>query len=238
MNAAALAYAGVIPPIMQPEKDIPGAPFATMLQLVINKCIEMPGLADELFMHLIKLTTEHPDADSKEVLSLWKFFSIAVGCVRPTTHEVQEYVKAHLKRASSLEAKPADHRVRKQESDHAKYCMKIFYRCVYSDARKCPPSAEEMQFVTVCWPPNLCRYSVLIFRTLALESFADSILFPGWSVQGNSARSIFDREGGIRWVFWILTCLQNSMFLITNTHTCSPALGQDSNERRHWFCVV
>ncbi|RKO92668.1 P-loop containing nucleoside triphosphate hydrolase protein [Blyttiomyces helicus] len=154
-----------------PEVSIPDpATFNNIaLQSIAEKCLESPYLSNELYVQLVKLTTEHPQPDSLESLNLWKLFCVFSGVVMASGW-VLEYVKAHLRRASAVDLKAK--KPRKEEAQHAKYSLKAMHKTVGSGARKFPPSTDEIAFATKMTPMRI-RFHTLDgeFRAIPIEPF-------------------------------------------------------------------
>ncbi|TPX36113.1 hypothetical protein SmJEL517_g01598 [Synchytrium microbalum] len=139
-----LGYAGITPLDRTPG-DPAQCPHATTLQTLIQKVIETPELADELYLQLCKMTSSHPDPDSIQGLAMWKLMAICVGIVIPKG-DVLEYLKAHLRCASNVEKGKI--RARVEEAKYARYCMKILQKTATAPIRKLSPSVDEMMSAT------------------------------------------------------------------------------------------
>jgi hypothetical protein len=85
----------------QEENDTEDAlsPFLTEeLQSLLAKCIQTPVICDELYLQLIKMTTNNPEPDAYQSIAVWNVMSVAVGIVMPLSPLVFEYLSTHLKR--------------------------------------------------------------------------------------------------------------------------------------------
>ncbi|KAI9102028.1 P-loop containing nucleoside triphosphate hydrolase protein [Phlyctochytrium arcticum] len=111
------------------------------LQATLEKALESPMMANELYLQLIKQTSNHPDADCPQVLNMWKIFAIISGVIIPTQW-VAEYAKAHLRRGSVVD--PKARKPRTEEAQHARHCLRILHRTIGAGARKYPPSTDEI----------------------------------------------------------------------------------------------
>ncbi|KAJ3289906.1 cytochrome c oxidase subunit 1, partial [Borealophlyctis nickersoniae] len=135
------------------------------IQSIVQKCIDYPSLINELYLQLIKVTTNHPEPDSLRVLNLWKLFCVMTGALAPSGW-VLEYAKAHLRNAVDTKAK----KPRKEEAVYAKHCFRVLQKAAVVGARKCPPSVEEISFSTKMTPMRI-RFHFLDgqFRAIPLE---------------------------------------------------------------------
>lgn len=58
-------------------------------------------LLNELYLQMIKQTTDHPDANSRINLKNWAFLCVLCSVVLPSTKYIRKYLMAHLKRCAS-----------------------------------------------------------------------------------------------------------------------------------------
>ncbi|KAJ3408544.1 cytochrome c oxidase subunit 1 [Chytridiales sp. JEL 0842] len=113
------------------------------LKSIIGKCIQNPPLCDELYLQLIRMTTNDLEPDAFQSISIWNVMCVAVGIVLPVSPLVFEYMTSHLKRSSIQDPNIRDSQVKRMHC--AKYCTKVISKMSTSGAaRKCPPSTEEI----------------------------------------------------------------------------------------------
>ena len=144
MNNALLVYAGMQPNPAGGDEESQRAPYAGMLQDMMRGCIEVPRARDELILQLIRLTTNHPEPDSKAALRFWKVLAICCWCFAPSLL-VLNYLRAHLAAHSYGNMNSLRH---KREREHAKYCYRAITRTFATGLRKQPPSVDEIIAVT------------------------------------------------------------------------------------------
>jgi hypothetical protein len=85
---------------------------------------------------------------SIENLIFWKLMCVAVGVVQPRGLVV-DYLKAHLRLSSSNDSRTVQ-KNRREELNHARYCLRILHKCA-SVTRKYAPSFEEISSTSVLW---------------------------------------------------------------------------------------
>ncbi|KAJ3090132.1 cytochrome c oxidase subunit 1 [Quaeritorhiza haematococci] len=167
------------------------------IQNILSRCIEVPGLVNELYLQLIKCTTDHPEEDSQQVLSFWKFMAICVGVIAPTG-EVLEYLKSHLRNVVDARSR----KPRREESTHAKFCYKTLQKTLASStSRKFPPSCDEIMFATKLSPLRVRVYFLDgQFRAIPLEPSAPAkevfaLLLEKTKMKGTTGFSLFEVFG-------------------------------------------
>lgn len=73
----------------------------TLIQSIMDRCMRKESLLNELYLQLIKQTTDHPDPNSRVNLRHWALLSLACSVILPTVKIVRKYLIGHLKRCAS-----------------------------------------------------------------------------------------------------------------------------------------
>ena len=69
-----------------------------MVQLSIQKCLEKEAICNELYLQLIKQTTDQPDPNGRINIQNWRFLCLLAGVVVPRNRVIVSYLQAHLRR--------------------------------------------------------------------------------------------------------------------------------------------
>lgn len=73
----------------------------TIIQSIMDRCMRKECLLNELYLQLVKQTTDHPDPNSRVNLRHWALLSLACSVILPTHKCIRKYVWGHLKRCAS-----------------------------------------------------------------------------------------------------------------------------------------
>lgn len=72
-----------------------------LIQSIMEKAMRKDALLCELYMQLIKQTTEHPDPNSRVNLRHWAILSLACSVALPPHRNIRKYLMAHLRKCAS-----------------------------------------------------------------------------------------------------------------------------------------
>ncbi|KAF5280393.1 hypothetical protein FQR65_LT03202 [Abscondita terminalis] len=108
----------------------------TLLQSILERCMRKESLLCELYLQLIKQTTDHPDPNSRVNLRHWALLSLACSVVLPPSKTIRRYLIAHLKRCSS------DYVT--EEGKYARFAEKCLSKTQGTRRRQWAPSREEI----------------------------------------------------------------------------------------------
>lgn len=131
----------------------------TLIQSIMDRCMRKESLLNELYLQLIKQTTDHPDPNSRFVhfyyfcdhffprnfiihsshrvnLRHWALLSLACSVILPTQKVVRKYLIGHLKRCASDFIS--------EEGKYARFAEKCFFKTQGTRRRQWPPSREEI----------------------------------------------------------------------------------------------
>lgn len=108
----------------------------TLIQSIMERSMRKESLLNELYLQLIKQTTDHPDPNSRVNLRHWALLSLACSVILPPLKVLRKYLIAHLKRCASDFIT--------EEGKFARFAEKCLYRTQGTRRRQWPPSREEI----------------------------------------------------------------------------------------------
>ncbi|XP_046440084.1 myosin-I heavy chain-like isoform X4 [Daphnia pulex] len=129
-----LSYSG----LLQPEDGHPGSEeeLIPLAQTLLERSMKKECLFNELFLQLIKQTTDHPEANSRVNLRHWALLTLMCSIALPHDKIIRKYLIAHLKLCS------AD--VTSEEGKFARFAEKCLYKTMNSRRRQWSPSSQEI----------------------------------------------------------------------------------------------
>ena len=72
-----------------------------VIQTIFERVMGNEALLNELYLQLMKQTTDHPDPNSRVNLRHWSLMALACSFILPSNKLVRKYLAAHLRRCSS-----------------------------------------------------------------------------------------------------------------------------------------
>ncbi|XP_059481618.1 myosin-I heavy chain isoform X3 [Neocloeon triangulifer] len=131
-----------------------------LLQSIIERCMHKENLLNELYLQLVKQTTDHPDPNSRVNLRHWALLSLTCSVVLPHDKAVRKYLIAHLKKCSS------DYVT--EEGKYARFADKCLHRTQGTRRRQFAPSKEEIM-CTINRRPIYARFHFMDGQYHAVE---------------------------------------------------------------------
>jgi hypothetical protein len=108
----------------------------TLIQSIMERCMRKESLLNELYLQLVKQTTDHPDPNSRVNLRHWALMALACSVILPPQKIVRKYLIGHLKRCASDFVS--------EEGKYARFAEKCFMKTQGTRRRQWPPSREEI----------------------------------------------------------------------------------------------
>lgn len=107
-----------------------------LIQSIMERCMRKESLLNELYLQLIKQTTDHPDPNSRVNLRHWALLSLSCSVILPPLKVLRKYLIGHLKRCASDFIT--------EEGKYARFAEKCLFRTQGTRRRQWPPSREEI----------------------------------------------------------------------------------------------
>ncbi|XP_025423592.1 myosin-I heavy chain isoform X3 [Sipha flava] len=108
----------------------------TLIQNVMERSMRKESLLCELYLQLIKQTTEHPDPNSRVNLRHWALLSLTCSVILPPQHNIRKYLIAHLRKCAGDCVT--------EEGKYARFAEKCVSKTKGTRRRQWPPSREEI----------------------------------------------------------------------------------------------
>lgn len=89
---------GISPSSGSGFEEIDPEDCVSMVQLVIQKCLERESLCNEFYLQLIKQTTDQPEPNGRINTQNWRFMCLICGVVVPRNRVILKYLQTHLRR--------------------------------------------------------------------------------------------------------------------------------------------
>ncbi|XP_073998839.1 unconventional myosin 81F [Rhodnius prolixus] len=131
-----------------------------LLQTITERAMLKDSLLGELYLQLIKQTTDHPDPNSRVNLRHWALLSLACSVVLPPQRLIRKYLIAHLKKCSGD--------CISEEGKYARFAEKCLYKTQGTRRRQWPPSREEIM-CTINRRPIYARFHFMDGQYHAVE---------------------------------------------------------------------
>ncbi|XP_023721880.1 myosin-I heavy chain isoform X2 [Cryptotermes secundus] len=131
-----------------------------LIQSIMERCMRKEALLNELYLQLVKQTTDHPDPNSRVNLRHWALLSLACSVILPPQKTVRKYLIAHLKRCAS------DYVT--EEGKYARFAEKCLFKTQGTRRRQWPPSREEIM-CTINRRPIYARFHFMDGQYHAVE---------------------------------------------------------------------
>jgi len=129
-----LSYSG----LLQPEngRQSNEEELIPLAQNLLERSMKKECLFNELFLQLVKQTTDHPEVNSRVNLRHWALLTLVCSIALPHDKVIRKYLVSHLKLCS------AD--VISEEGKFARFAEKCLFKTMNSRRRQWSPSAQEI----------------------------------------------------------------------------------------------
>ena len=151
-----------------------------LIQTVLDKAMKKDCLVNELFLQLIKQTTDHPEPNSRVNLRHWSLVALACSVILPVDKVVRKYLLAHLKKCSAdfvtEEGKYARFAEKVKSSFASKnltgilmdFSFQCFHKTLGTRRRQWPSSKQEI-LCTINRRPIYARFHFMDGQFHAIE---------------------------------------------------------------------
>ncbi|KAG8194585.1 hypothetical protein JTE90_013323 [Oedothorax gibbosus] len=129
-----LAYSGLLE--QEDAEWVGERDHLQLAQSILEESMKKECLINELFLQLIKQTTDHPDANSRVNLRHWQLMALACSVSAPTDRLIISYLHAHVRRCSIDEVT--------EEGQYAQFSLRCLMRSLETHGRRWPPSKQEI----------------------------------------------------------------------------------------------
>ena len=158
-----LTYSGLFP--VTKEEGVSGAgkeeeDHVQLIQSVLDKAMKKDCLVNEVFLQLMKQTTDHPEPNSRVNLRHWSLLALACSIILPVDKIVRKYLLAHLKKCSSDFVT--------EEGKYARFAERCFHKTLGTRRRQWPPSKQEI-LCTINRRPIYARFHFMDGQFHAVE---------------------------------------------------------------------
>jgi myosin heavy subunit len=115
-----------------------------LAQGILDKCLKKGAdiLKNELFLQLIKQTTDHPDPNSEINRRHWQLLALACSVTYPSDCRILSYLYAHLRRCSMDQVT--------DEGQYAQFTLRSLQGTLDTKGRRCAPSELEILSTINC----------------------------------------------------------------------------------------
>ena len=156
----------------------------TLIQSIMDRCMRKESLLNELYLMLIKQTTDHPDPNSRVNLRHWALLSLACSVILPPLKVLRKYLIGHLKRCAGDFIT--------EEGKFARFAEKCLFKTQGTRRRQWPPSREEIVCTINRRPIYARKFSPLTSKLSAFlihglfDRFQVFILWMANTIRSNS----------------------------------------------------
>ncbi|GAB6026839.1 Cytochrome c oxidase subunit 1 [Chamberlinius hualienensis] len=178
--------------------------LVTLLQSIAERVMKRDVLLNELYVQLIKQTTDHPDPNGRINIRHWQILCLMCSIVLPTNRLICNYLHAHLRRCASDNVT--------EEGLYAQFSLKCLYRTMETKLRQWPPSKQEIsctinrrpiysrvhfmdgQYHSIVFDPAATTEEVIEIVKQKIGLRADAKGYSIYEVFGNSERNMVADE--------------------------------------------